>query len=219
LINKHAVIFANGEVTDINRLGAMLQPDDVLIAADGGLHYLIQLGKWPQVLIGDLDSVNSEVVNQAMEKGVEVRRFPVHKNETDLQLAIEYAIHTGCISIVIAGALGGRLDQTLGNIFLLTRPDLDDFDIRLDDGKEEVFFIHNQAAINGHPGDIVSLIPYGEPVADVKTQSLKYPLDFETLYPDKTRGISNVMESCQAHVSISSGLLICIHTRQPLPVH
>ena len=160
---KRAVIFANGEAADIKRLDAMMQPDDLLIAADGGLRYLLQLGKWPQVLIGDLDSVTAEEVELARQNGAAVHKYPVGKNETDLQLAIDYAIQAGCSSIVIAAALGGRLDQTLGNIFLLTRPDLQEIDIRLDDGREEVFIIRNQVEINGQPGDTVSLLPYGEP--------------------------------------------------------
>jgi thiamine pyrophosphokinase len=215
---KRAVIFANGEAADIKRLDAMLQPDDLLIAADGGLRYLLQLGKWPQVLIGDLDSVTPEEVELARQNGAAVHKYPVEKNETDLQLAIDYAIQAGSSSIVIAAALGGRLDQTLGNIFLLTRPDLHEIDIRLDDGREEVFIIHNQVEITGQPGDTVSLLPYGEPVLSVKTENLQYPLYFETLFADHTRGISNVMETNIARVSISKGILICIHTRQILPV-
>jgi len=54
---ERAVIFANGEAANIKRLGAMLELNDLLIAADGGLHHLMQLGKWPKVLIGDIDSV------------------------------------------------------------------------------------------------------------------------------------------------------------------
>lgn len=215
---KRAVIFANGEAVDINRLGAMLQQDDLLIAADGGLRYLIQLGKLPQALIGDLDSVTAEEVELARNNGTAVHKYPVGKNETDLQLAIDFAIQADCSSIVIAAALGGRLDQTLGNIFLLTRSDLQQIEIRLDDGFEEVFIIRSLAEITGRPGDTVSLLPYGEPAVDVKTENLRYPLNFETLFEDQTRGISNVMETSTARVSISKGILICVHTRQILPV-
>jgi len=134
-----------------------------------------------------------------------------------LQLAIDYAVQAGCVSIVIAAALGGRLDQTLGNVFLLTQPALENLDVRLDDGHNEVYMIRTKVEINGQPGDTVSLMPYGEPAMNVKTENLRYPLHFETLYSDKTRGISNVMETNHARVSLSKGILICIHTRQELP--
>jgi thiamine pyrophosphokinase len=83
---------------------------------------------------------------------------------------------------------------------------------------EEVFLINRQAEIPGEPGDIISLLPYCQPAEDVKTENLRYPLDFETLYPDQTRGISNVMETKCARVSISRGTLICVHTRKSIPV-
>lgn len=214
---ERAVIFANGEAANIKRLGAMLELNDLLIAADGGLHHLMQLGKWPKVLIGDLDSVRLEEIEQARQNGVSILQYPEHKNETDLQLAIDYAVQAGCVSIVIAAALGGRLDQTLGNVFLLTQPALENLDVRLDDGHNEVYMIRTKVEINGQPGDTVSLMPYGEPAMNVKTENLRYPLHFETLYSDKTRGISNVMETNHARVSLSKGILICIHTRQELP--
>ena len=63
--------------------------------------------------------------------------------------------------ILIVGALGGRLDQTIGNLALLSRPGLADLDVRLEDGLEEAFFVRRSCRILGNPGDLVSLIPWG----------------------------------------------------------
>lgn len=216
-MGKRAFILANGEVTDYARLKACLQADDLLIAADGGLHHLSAMELRPHILLGDLDSVSPEEIDDSRRKGVTVIQFPVDKNETDLQLAIDKAVEEGCREIIIGGALGGRLDQTLGNIFLLQQPSNPDISIRLDDGLEEVFLISSAAEITGEPGDIVSLLPLGGPVFDVKTEDLKYPLIYEKLFPEKTRGISNVMLTNNARVSISRGVLICIHTRKSMP--
>ncbi|NMB55301.1 MAG: thiamine diphosphokinase [Leptolinea sp.] len=210
---ERAVIFANGEIKDRDRLRSILRPDDLLIAADGGLHHLIELDLSPSFLIGDLDSVTPEQVRTVKELGGQVIRFSKDKNETDLQLAMDHALSLGCTEIVIVAALGGRLDQILGNIFLLDRVDLVPCSIRLDDGVEEVFLIRDSALITGSAGDIVSLLPLNGPVYDVKTEDLKYPLVYEKLFPDRTRGISNVMTTDRARVSISRGTLICIHTR------
>lgn len=215
---KRAVIFVNGQAADIHHLGKLLKPDDLLIAADGGLRYLRLMGLSPHILIGDLDSVSAEDVEDCKNNGVQVIRHPVEKDETDLELALNYALEAGCEIIVIAAALGGRLDQTLGNLFLLTRKDLEHTDIRLDDGIEEVFIIRSSASISGNPGDFVSLLPYGQPAVEVKTENLRYPLNYGTLLPEETRGISNEMETHHASVSILSGILICIHTRKNLPV-
>ena len=71
-----------------------------------------------------------------------------------------------------------------------------------------------QFAIEGQPGDIVSLIPLEQIVYGVTTSQLKYPLLDEDLYMHRTRGISNVMQSTQAEVKIRKGNLLCVHTRQ-----
>jgi thiamine pyrophosphokinase len=117
---------------------------------------------------------------------------------------------------VIVAALGGRLDQTLSNIALLTKPEHASLDVRLDDGVEEAFFCRGQVQVHGAGGDVVSLIPWGGPVHGIQTQGLEWPLKDETLYPDKTRGVSNEMLSGSASIKIESGLLLVVHRRQSL---
>lgn len=214
LDSERCVIFVNGRLRSARALAGMLRPDDWLIAADGGLRHLRRLGLVPHLLIGDLDSVTAEDLAWAQANGAEVRRYPREKDETDLELALQAAVQTGRPAILLAAALGGRLDQTLGNLFLLLRPELAGLDARLEDGREEVFLIRGQAELVGRRGDVVSLLPLNGPAEGVVTRALQYPLRAETLYPHGTRGISNVMEGNTATVSLRAGLLVCIHTRK-----
>jgi thiamine pyrophosphokinase len=213
---KRALIFANGEIFDPEAVRPLLLPGDVLIAADGGLRHLRALGLMPHLLIGDLDSVSPLEVEQAEQANTRVMRYPVHKDETDLELALLTAVEEGCTEMVILGALGGRLDMTLGNIALLLLPELSGCLVRLDDGAEEVLFMRAGSLgspITGKPGERVSLLPWGGPAAGIHTQGLYYPLNGETLYPERTRGISNQMLESEALVRFETGLLVCIHTR------
>ncbi len=211
---KPAIVFANGQIADLDRLRTLSFDGHLLIAVDGGMRHMRELGLWPDFLIGDLDSVTPQDILAVKEHSGEIRQYPIDKDETDLQLAINIALEIGCDEIIIAAALGGRLDQTLGNLFLLSRPDLQNIAIRLDDGREEIFLIRSTAQIKGTAGDIVSLLPLDGAAFDVKTEALKYPLNYEKLNPYETRGISNVMLTHHARVSLSRGILICIHTRQ-----
>jgi thiamine pyrophosphokinase len=138
-------------------------------------------------------------------------RFPTDKNETDLELAINHALTLNPDQILILAALGGRMDQTLANIALLSNLQLATCNIKLTDGVEEIFFCRDHAQVIGRSGDIVSLIPWQGEVTGVFTENLKWHLDHETLYPDKTRGISNEMTADIATVSIKSGLLLITH--------
>ena len=115
--------------------------------------------------------------------------------------------------IIIVAALGGRLDQTLANLALISDIRFAQLDVRLDDGVEEVFFCRDQVQVQGKSGDVVSLIPWQGAVTGVRTENLKWPLHNEMLYPEKTRGISNEMTGDTASVEIKSGLLLVVHRR------
>jgi thiamine pyrophosphokinase len=206
-----AIIFANGHLPDLEAARRLIRPDDFLIAADGGMRHALALGLLPSIVIGDLDSLTQDNRRRLEGSGVEIRQYPPDKNETDLELALRTALEAGYRSILVLAALGGRLDQTLGNLSLLTDPSLAEVDVRLDDGIEEAVFVRKQADVQGCPGDTVSLIPWGGLAEGVTTEGLRWPLRGETLYPEKTRGVSNEMLAEIATISLKSGLLLVIH--------
>ena len=98
-----------------------------------------------------------------------ILRFPPAKDETDLELALAHAVRAGYRPIIIIGANGGRLDQAIGNISLLSAPEFIHSDVRLDDGVTEAFFITASSFIQGTTGDTVSLLPWGNSVEGVST--------------------------------------------------
>jgi thiamine pyrophosphokinase len=210
---QRILIFANGELPDIKQAQALLQKDDYIICADGGTRHALALRVRPDLIIGDLDSTEQGVLRKFKEQDVNIELYPRDKNETDLELAIQRALELNPKQIVIIAALGGRLDQTLANIALLTDPRLSTLDIRLDDGLEEILVCRDRAEVHGRSGDIVSLLPWQGAVSETQTTNLKWVLNKETLYPDKTRGISNEMTSDTASISIGSGLLVIVHRR------
>jgi thiamine pyrophosphokinase len=215
--DKRAVIFVNGVMADPQAVRMMLRPDDYLVAVDGGLQHLQTLGVQPQLLIGDLDSLDEADVAVLESAGVRIERHPAEKDETDLELALLALAGQGYDEIRVVAALGGRLDQTLANLSLLELPGLEDVDVRLDDGHEEILIIRDFTTIDGHPGDTVSLLARDGCTNGITTEGLKYPLTRETLCPNRTRGISNEMLSEQASVKVASGRLLCVHTRKPSP--
>ena len=211
---NRTILFANGDLPAPEAIQANLHQQDYLIAVDGGLRHLTALNLTPNLIIGDLDSADPDEVKHFESQGVEVRRFPEGKDETDLELALLAAFELHPKSIRIVAALGGRLDQTLGNIFLLTRQHPFEIDLRLIDGTQEVMLIEDQITLSGVPEQRVSLLPLLGPVTGVTTEGLTYPLHSETLFPDQTRGISNRMLGKTASISITSGSLLCIHETQ-----
>lgn len=211
---KRIIIFANGELPDLDKTRLLLQADDYIICANGGTRHALVLEVQPDLIIGDMDSLEKGQLETLQKAGVSIELYPRDKNETDLELALNRAIELEPTQIIIIAALGGRLDQMLANLTLLTDPRLSKFDIRLDDGVEEIFICRDQAQVHGKSADLVSLIPWQGAVSNIQTKNLKWPLHRETLYPDKTRGISNEMTDNMASISIGSGLLLIVHRRQ-----
>ena len=210
-MKNRAIIFVNGDLPNPAAAKKLLAADDFILAVDGGTRHALDLGLIPSVVIGDLDSLDAANRRVLEWEGVEIIRYPTDKNETDLELALDYLAERGYERILLIAALGGRLDQTLGNLALLTAESRAGLDIRLDDGVEEVFFVRNQAQIHGRSGEIVSLIPWGAAVTGIRTEGLRWQLSAETLYPQKTRGISNEMTGDLAKIRLESGLLLVIH--------
>jgi thiamine pyrophosphokinase len=207
------VIFVNGRIPHLEQVRSLIRPDDVIIAADGGSRHILSLGLVPSLVVGDLDSLSDDNRRKLEAAKTEIRSFPRDKDETDFELALDHAVSSGYTEILVIAALGNRLDQTLGNLALLTGPSLAGLDVRLDDGAEQVWFVRTQTRFDGHPGDIVSLLPWGGAVTGITALGLRWPLNAETLIPSKTRGLSNEMLDGTASISVESGLLLVVHGR------
>lgn len=211
------IIFANGVLQNPRALAEDVSPDDFLVAADGGLHHLQALGLTPDVVIGDLDSITPEQLKTLRAEEVEIIQHPARKDETDLELALLYAVERGAVEILVYGALGARWDMTLGNILLLVHPSLRIVNITLMDENQEMRLLcgGDTLTLTGQPGDTVSLLPLGGDAEGVTTRGLEYELENGRLRFGLTRGLSNVLISSQAHISLQKGLLwiTIIHDR------
>jgi thiamine pyrophosphokinase len=207
-----AIIFANGEFKDVQEARDLLRADDLLIAVDGGTRHTWEVGVDPQRVIGDLDSLTPAEQNRLRSTGAQIMSVPPRKDETDLELALLYAASEGAESIIVLAALGGRLDQTIANLFLLALPELDGIEVRVVEGPQVAFLIRDHALIEGQPGDTVSLIPLAGDADGVVTEGLEWPLDGDTLRFGPARGVSNLLKLPQASVRVRQGLLLCIVT-------
>ena len=204
------LIIAASTDADAGALSRLAQGADLIIAADGGAARALAAGARPHVVVGDMDSLAPHVLDSLRQAGVEIVTFPARKNETDLELALLEAVRRGADDITIAGALGGRLDHTLGNVYLLTMRQLQGRRARLVDGSVEAFVVWGRAEIRGARGDTVSLIPLTPEVSGVETEGLEYPLRRESLFMGPGRGISNVMLGPIARVSTAHGILLAV---------
>lgn len=211
------IIFANGSLTDPVKVLGRLIPDDLIIAVDGGALHALTCGVMPAIIFGDFDSLPPDLLTRFQNTGVRLERFPVRKDETDLELALAFAVQRfPQTPIWVLTALGGRWDMTLANILLLAHPPWQHTSITLFDETCQITMLHGGrvATLSGQPGDTVSLIPIGQDAEGVTTSGLEYPLKAENLQFSATRGISNVLTQPQATITLRRGLLCIVHTFQ-----
>lgn len=206
-----ALVILNGEVQGSARERAQARDAAWCIAADGGAHNARRLGLWPDVIVGDLDSVAGELLAELQARGCQVIRHSPRKDETDAELALLEAVRRGATEIRILGALGGRFDHALANILLLTMPGLQGIPTRIVTHEAMISLIHGEAEIAGAIGDTLSLLPLGGDAVGIVTEGLEYPLRDETLYLGPARGVSNVLTAPVARVRLREGLLLAIH--------
>ncbi len=207
----HCVIIANGDPPDVETARWHADRADLLVAADGGARHALGLDILPHVVIGDLDSLDAGQMTRLRSAGARFIVHPTAKDETDLELALLYAVEQDADPIIILAALGARLDQTLANVLLLTMPALVDRNVRLIDGSQTAFIVRGEATITGKLGDTVSLIPLGGEARGITTTGLLYPLTDGTLPFGPALGISNELTASQARVQVCDGLLLCVH--------
>jgi thiamine pyrophosphokinase len=206
-----AVVFVNGEVHDYGALAGWLRPGDYLIGADGGTRHILALGLRPDAVVGDLDSLEAETVAELAAQGVEIDRFPVAKDQTDLELAIERGLAAGAGEVLLLGALGGRLDQTLANLLILAQRQWP-ARLRLAEGDQLAQVLRGGQCLTVHagPGSTVSAIPLSPLVTGITYTGLEYPLVDATLTLGSTRGVSNVVASSPATIAIKEGVLLVV---------
>ena len=208
-----ALILVKGELNKIEVIQQRINAEsfNLIIGVDGGTQYANALNLTPDIIIGDMDSL-TDSDRQKFNKA-EFILYPTDKDETDLELALQYAVKMEAEKIVMIGAMGGRMDMTIANIMLISQIDPASQLIEIWHGEQTGFSINPPGKdVYGQPGDTISIIPLNGVASGVTTRGLEYALNNENLLQGSVRGISNVFMESSAHISLDDGLLLAVHT-------
>lgn len=214
----HAIIFANGNPPDRATAAPWLAVAELIIAADGGSRHALAIDVIPDIVVGDLDSMDEITRKRLKHAGTRFITYPARKDYTDLELAIRHALDRGTTAITILGALGGRWDQSLANLMLLTLPELEHVSTCIVDQQISIRVVRDRAEITGRVGDTLSLIALKGDACGVTLEGCEYPLTEAVLPFGASLGISNVLAQPAVSITVQRGLILAIHTAQASPI-
>ncbi|MEN6321490.1 MAG: thiamine diphosphokinase [Syntrophaceae bacterium] len=211
-MKKIVFILTGGQIRDLTFLQskvAELNPIEI-ICADSGADHAYAIGIVPQVIIGDMDSLRPAILEYCKEQGSRIIRYPEAKEETDTQLALEYAINLAPDEVYVFGAFGSRIDHVLGNMSLMIFGAKKGMQVKLVDEWCEAFVITDGCVIDGEIGQTVSLLPFSDVVTGITLDGFEYPLHNGMMEMGQPYGISNRLAAARAVISIHSGFLLVV---------
>jgi thiamine pyrophosphokinase len=191
-----------------------------VVAVDSGAKWCFEAGVIPDLLVGDLDSLDPEIAKAFEEQSVETIAFSSEKDASDLELALEEILDRGFTDLVATNVIGGRIDHELAALGNLAAVGERGLAVTVVESDQTLIFLNNPGARTelqvafgsdvAHAAEItVSLIPWGG-VAVVSATGFKWELDRAELHPAKSLGLSNVPTAVEPRIELHSGSLIVI---------
>ncbi len=212
-MNKVCYIFTGGEV---HSLVEAPSDGDLIIAADSGYFTAKSFGITPDLLVGDLDSLDTAVIAPYELDEMEKIIVPAVKDDTDTQLAVDTAISRGYEKIVIVGGLGGRVDHTLSNVFLLEYIADKGIEAILNDGRNRVRILiadnEKRCAKIERGYKYLSLISASDKCCEVSVTGVYYPLNGAEITRSYSYAVSNEIIAESAEVSLFDGRLLIVES-------
>lgn len=186
-----------------------LDKDRYVICADGGYAIAKKLGIKPDVIIGDFDTYTREI-----QENCEIIKHPAEKDDTDTMLAAKLAINRGYNHITILGALGGRFDHTIANIqtlrYILKHEAYGEI---VGNGNIVLMQGAGIKVYNRMKGYYFSVFSYTEECTGVSLTGFKYPLKNGIIKNSFPIGVSNMITGKSGIVSLESGILLIIFSK------
>ncbi|MDD5363001.1 MAG: thiamine diphosphokinase [Ignavibacteria bacterium] len=202
---RNTILFLNGDIPSLRLIRKICPKNSYIICADGGANAVLKYGIIPDIILGDLDSINKKTSDFYSKKNVEIRKIK-EQDTTDFEKSLMYIIEHGLNNVIILGALSSRPDHTMNNFSVLKRY-RKVLDMKLYNETFEIYFINHKTEFAYKKNCTVSLMAM--PLASgIKTKGLKYPLNNESLEMGLREGALNVSSAKKVSVEYKHGDLL-----------
>lgn len=184
-----------------------------VICADGGIKNFINTNMYPDLLVGDLDSIDELGLSFLKENNIKFEKFPSKKNLTDTELALSFLVEKGFKEINILSATGTRMDHTISNILLLEYLYKNKIDAKIIDNHNEIIYKEEETfKVSKKDYKYLSLISISDELI-YSTCGMEYETDHLNIKRYSARGVSNEIKKDYATIIIHSGKALIIKSR------
>lgn len=206
------LIVAAGAPVSGALLVRLARENDMLVAVDGGYQHCVRAGIRPNLLLGDMDSLQ-EIPPSSESGGPEVLRLPAEKDDTDTLFAARTLLERGSTRVTITCALGARLDHTLANLHTLLYLAVQGVTgCILDDDCCVQALLPGEYVVKQEGYNVFSIFPMDACSQGVCIENAKYPLRDYRLENTFPVGVSNEFLTGDVRLSFSSGKLLLIRS-------
>jgi thiamine pyrophosphokinase len=209
------LICSGGPADELCSLERFLNCDDVLIiGADKGAETLFDRGIIPNVMIGDFDSINQAKMEILQKQVKEIIYANVEKDETDTDLALNYAVNLSPSKIILTGVSGGRLDHEEAAKRSLLRVQLDNPTIPciLENRNNRLQFLiePNKEIRISKEYRYISFFAYSENIEGVTLHGVKYETENVPMPLMSSMFTSNEIVSADCSILFTNGICLMI---------
>ena len=208
-MRKKFVIFLNGEYKYSQEfMDKLVSENAVCFCADGGANSAFKYGKMPEVIIGDLDSIEKKVLEYYKSKNILIKKFPKDKDFTDFELILKEINKISenknfVEKIFVVGGLGKRIDMTLSNLFIMGKYK----NLVFLQENEKIFYAEKSFILKNKKEYEFSI---SEKVEKLTLKGFKFETDKIDVKRESSRLVSNVILENEASVEFENGKLIII---------
>jgi thiamine pyrophosphokinase len=201
---------------DLKLLGAC----DAVVCADGAAQALLKTDHPPNLIVGDLDSLQADAYKWADALDVPIERHPGEKDRIDGELALEKAIAMGAKSILILGGHGGRSAMFLANLKILRRVHDLGLDASMVGRGESLRYVAagGELTLAGRTGATLNLLAI-DGDATVDLSGTQWDGSGIGLEARSARGVSNRIISDGARIRVRAGTVLVIVERKKAEYH
>lgn len=207
------VLVAGGELSNNKIFKKYISKSDFSVAVDSGGDIFYKNNILPNLLVGDLDSIDKKSLTYFKDNKIKIEKYPCEKDLTDLEIGLNSLINNGCDKIYALGTIGSRIDHSLANIMILKKMYDLNYKCYMINDKNRVQYIESKKEIIiNKEYENISIVPLSENGINVSLEGFYYKITDYEMELGSTTGISNYLLNNEGSIKLNRGRALIIES-------